>query len=103
MTAFDTDALTAVMVGDATFVERAAAIPGHQQGVPIIVVEEIVRGRLNVIRQAEAGKSRISIDRAYELFEETIRDVRRRVEEEPVRFIARGSETILGLSELLSI
>jgi tRNA(fMet)-specific endonuclease VapC len=76
MTAFDTDVVTAVMLGDATCVGRAAAIPGHQQGIPIIVVEEIVRGRLNVIRQAEAGKSRISIDRAYELFEETLRDVR---------------------------
>jgi hypothetical protein len=40
--------------------------------VPVIVIEEIIRGRLNVIRQAEAGKARISLERAYELFEETL-------------------------------
>jgi tRNA(fMet)-specific endonuclease VapC len=41
------------------------------------VVEELVRGRLNVIRQAEAGKSKISLERAYELFQETFSDARR--------------------------
>ena len=43
----------------------------------VLVAEEVLRGRLNIIRQAEAGKSRISIDQAYQLFEETIRDLRR--------------------------
>jgi len=33
--------------------------------VPIVVVEEILRGRLNVVRQAEAGKARVRIERAY--------------------------------------
>jgi tRNA(fMet)-specific endonuclease VapC len=37
-----------------------------------VVVEEILRGRLNVVRQAEAGKARVSIERAYELLAETI-------------------------------
>jgi tRNA(fMet)-specific endonuclease VapC len=77
MNAFDTDVLTEVLLGNTAFVMRASTIPVHQQAVPIIVIEEILRGRLNVIRQAEAGKSSISLDRAYELFEETIRDVRR--------------------------
>jgi tRNA(fMet)-specific endonuclease VapC len=45
--------------------------------VPIIVVEETMRGRLNVIRQAEAGKARISIDRAYELFQRAFHDFQR--------------------------
>ncbi len=44
--------------------------------MPIIVVEEIIRGRLNVIRQAEAGKSKVSIDRAYQLFQDTFDDFR---------------------------
>ena len=30
-----------------------------------------------MIRQAEAGKSKVTIDLAYQLFEQTIRDVRR--------------------------
>lgn len=76
MIAFDTDVLTGILVGRADYVERAATIAAHQQAVPVVVIEEIIRGRLNVIRQAEAGKARISIDRAYELFEETFRDFR---------------------------
>jgi tRNA(fMet)-specific endonuclease VapC len=77
MTAFDTDVLTEILLGNAEFVARASAIPDHEQAVPIIVIEEIMRGRLNVIRQAEARKSKISIEQAYGLFEETIRDFRR--------------------------
>jgi hypothetical protein len=57
-------------------VERATAIPAHEQAALIIVIEEIIRGRLNVIRQTEAGRPSVSIARAYELFEETFRDFR---------------------------
>lgn len=53
---------------------RAAAIPAHEQTVPVIVVEEILHGRLNIIRQAEGNNAKISIERAYALFEETFRD-----------------------------
>lgn len=77
MTAFDTDVLTEILLGDAAYVARAAAIPLQQQAVPVIVIEEILRGRLNVIRQAEAGKSKISLERAYELFQQTFTDARR--------------------------
>jgi len=35
----------------------------------------VIRGRLNTIRQAEAG-SRISIEQAYMLFEQTLEDFR---------------------------
>jgi tRNA(fMet)-specific endonuclease VapC len=77
MIAFDTDVLTEILLGDAAFIARAATIPVHQQSVPVIVIEEVIRGRLNVIRQAEAGKSKISLDQAYELFRETFSDTRR--------------------------
>lgn len=77
MIAFDTDVLTEILLGNTTFVQRAAAIPGHEQAVPVIVIEEIIRGRLKVIRQAEAGRANVSLARAYELFEETFRDFRR--------------------------
>lgn len=72
MIAFDADVLTEILAGDAAYAQRAALIPIQEQAVPIVVVEEIVRGRLNSIRQAEAGKARLTIERAYELFEETL-------------------------------
>ena|SRR3989442_2934964 len=77
MIAFDTDVLAEILLDNATFVQRAAAIPVREQAVPVIVIEEIIRGRLNVIRQAEAGRANVSLARAYELFEETFRDFRR--------------------------
>ena len=77
MIAFDTDVLTEVLLGNTAYVGRAAAIPLHEQAVPVIVVEEIMRGRLNIIRQAEAGRASISLARAYELFEDTFADFRR--------------------------
>jgi tRNA(fMet)-specific endonuclease VapC len=77
MIAFDTDVLTEVLLGNTAYVARAAAIPLQEQAVPVIVIEEIMRGRLNIIRQAEAGRVSISLARAYELFEETFTDFRR--------------------------
>ena len=77
MIAFDTDVLTEVLLGGATYAARAAAIPLHKQAVPVIVIEEIMRGRLNIIRQAEAGRASISLARAYELFEDSFTDFQR--------------------------
>ena len=76
MKAFDTDVLTEILLGDPTYVARAATIPPHEQAVPIIVIEELLRGRLHVIRQAEAGQAKVDLARAYALFEQTLRDVR---------------------------
>lgn len=74
--AFDTDVLTDILRGDPAVVRRAAAIPAGQQAVPVVVVEEIIRGRLNMIRRAEAGRAKITINQAYELFERTLDDFR---------------------------
>ena len=76
MKAFDTDVLTEILLGDPTYVARAATIPPHEQAVPVIVIEELLRGRLHVIRQAEAGQAKVDLARAYALFEQTLRDVR---------------------------
>jgi len=38
MTAFDTDVLTEILQGNTSFVQRAAAIPAHEQAVPVIVI-----------------------------------------------------------------
>jgi tRNA(fMet)-specific endonuclease VapC len=77
MIAFDTDILTEILVGAPEFVTRASGIPGHEQAVPVVVIEEIIRGRLQVIRQAEAGTACVDLARAYALFEQTLRDVQR--------------------------
>ena len=75
MKAFDTDVLTEILLGDPAYVARAATILLHEQTVPVVVIEELLRGRLQVIRQAEAGQAKVSLPRAYDLFEQTLRDV----------------------------
>jgi tRNA(fMet)-specific endonuclease VapC len=77
MKAFDTDVLVEILAGNPAFVHRAAAIPVDEQAVPGVVVEEVVRARLNTIRQAEAGKGRLTIPLAYELFARTFIELRR--------------------------
>src|SRR5436309_3551803 len=76
MKAFDTDILTEILAGNPAYAERLAQVPLDEQAVPIVAVEEIIRGRLNTIRQAEAGKARITIEQAYLLFERTLDDFR---------------------------
>jgi tRNA(fMet)-specific endonuclease VapC len=76
MKAFDTDILTEILAGNPAYVERIASVPLAEQLVPIVAIEEIIRGRLNTIRQAEAGKARVTIEQAYLLFEQTLDDLR---------------------------
>lgn len=76
MRAFDTDILTEILLGNPAYAERLAKVPLAEQAVPIVAVEEIVRGRLNTIRQAEAAKARITVEQAYLLFEQTLDDLR---------------------------
>jgi len=71
MIAFDADILSELLRGSPEYVRRAETIPAQEQCLPVVVMEEILRGRLNEIRRAEAGKSRISIERAYDLLQET--------------------------------
>jgi tRNA(fMet)-specific endonuclease VapC len=76
MKAFDTDILTEILTGNPDYAERIANLTVDEQAAPIVAVEEIIRGRLNAIRQAEAGKGRVTIDQAYQLFEQTLDDFR---------------------------
>jgi tRNA(fMet)-specific endonuclease VapC len=62
--------------GNRAYLARVANIPNDEQAVPIIVVGEIIRGRFNRIRQAEAGKAGITLERAYQLFEQTLDGIR---------------------------
>jgi tRNA(fMet)-specific endonuclease VapC len=76
MKAFDTDILTQLLRGNPVYTERLALIPVAEQALPVIAAEELLRGRLNTIRQAEAGKAKITIDQAYRFFEQTLEDIR---------------------------
>jgi predicted nucleic acid-binding protein len=76
MIAFDTDVFVELLAGNERYVALADGIPPHEQAVPIVVIEEIVRGRLNSIRRAESGKAGIDVARAYQLFELTITQLR---------------------------
>jgi predicted nucleic acid-binding protein len=53
MIAFDIAVLTEILLGDPTFVACAVTIPPHEQAAPVVEIEEIMRGRLQVIRQAD--------------------------------------------------
>ncbi|MEZ4867971.1 MAG: type II toxin-antitoxin system VapC family toxin [Caldilineaceae bacterium] len=75
MIAFDTDVLSLIFRGNLAYTQRVTAIPIVLQHVPIIVAEEIVRGRLDVVRKAEAGQAKISLEQAYHLFEEALMDL----------------------------
>ena len=52
MTAFDTDVFSEILLGNLAYVERLAKVSPDEQSVTIVTIEEIIRGRLAVIRQA---------------------------------------------------
>lgn len=47
MIAFDADVLSDVLAAHPSFAHRAAHIPIEDQAIPIIVIEEVLRGRFN--------------------------------------------------------
>ena len=76
MIALDTDILTLVLYGDAAVTARLNTVPIVEQGVPIVVLDELLRGRLAAIRQSEAGRGAKLTD-AYELLRRTLDDTRK--------------------------
>ncbi len=77
MMAFDSDVLTLIFLGDAGFFQKAAKIPGAERSIPIVVAEQMLRGGLHAVRQAEAGKAKAGIDVAYSYLEPTIAHMKR--------------------------
>jgi tRNA(fMet)-specific endonuclease VapC len=75
MKVFDTDILSLLVRGDPTCVLKAAMIPEAEQGVSIVTAEEVLRGRLDAIRQAQARKSKLSVDEAYRRLQRSITDL----------------------------
>ncbi len=76
MKAFDTDVLTLIATGNQATILKVALIPAVERSVSIVAAEQLLRGRLNTIRQAQMGKSKVSVDYAYGLLESTIADLR---------------------------
>lgn len=69
MTAFDSDILTLVWEGVDSYASRAALIPPADRGVPIVVAEEGLRGRLDQVRKADAGRIKVSLTAAYDFLQ----------------------------------
>jgi predicted nucleic acid-binding protein len=76
MIAFDTDVLSRLLHGDRSLLTRAAKLEPGEQSVPIVVLEEIMRGRLSSIRRAESRRTETPLEHAYELFERTFTRLR---------------------------
>lgn len=74
--ALDTDVFTDIMYGDPVLTVRLAAVPITEQSLPVVVIEEVIRGRFNVIRQAEAGRGQVTLEEAYARFQQSITDTR---------------------------
>src|SRR5438067_12417397 len=75
MTALDTDVLTLVLVGDPAYLTRLQGVAPTDRHVPVVAAAEVVRGWLNAVRRAEAGKGRTSLGRAFEKLEWGLRDL----------------------------
>ncbi len=76
MVALDTNILTRFWYGEPDIVRRIAALPASELSVPVVVLEEVLRGRLDAIRKAESGQSRLSLARGYELLGRSYADLR---------------------------
>lgn len=68
MNVFDTDILTDILNGVPAVVARGTTVPRDKQAIAIVSVEEVIRGQFNAIRQADAGRGRLTTPQAYELF-----------------------------------
>jgi len=69
MIAFDSDILTLVWEGVDPYASRAVLVPPADRAIPIVVAEEILRGRLDQVRKAEAGKIKVSLTGAYDFLQ----------------------------------
>lgn len=76
MTAFDADVLSDLFHGVPAMAARVAAVPANEQYVPIVVAEEILRGRLGAIRKSQAAPRWLTLERAYEEFGKSLTDLK---------------------------
>lgn len=76
MTAFDTDVLSELLLGTPAYVQRADMLLAADRVVPIVALEEVLRGRLDAIRRAQAGRIRLTLSRAYDHLRDALEDTR---------------------------
>ena len=65
MIALDTDIATLLFLGDQDVLHKLNAFPRKEIGLPIIVVEEIIRGRLDQIRKHQAKRDGRKLTDSY--------------------------------------
>jgi tRNA(fMet)-specific endonuclease VapC len=75
MTGLDADVLTLLAAGNPATRQRASAAPPNSLALPVVVAEQVLRGRLATVRQAQAGKGRFTLPQAYDLFAGAVRAV----------------------------
>jgi tRNA(fMet)-specific endonuclease VapC len=76
MNAFDTDVLSDILLGNTAYTARLNLIPEADRAIPVVVLEETLRGRLDGIRRAQAGRVKLSLNQAYDLFRDAVEDTR---------------------------
>jgi tRNA(fMet)-specific endonuclease VapC len=76
MSGFDTDVLSEILMGNAAYLQRLLLIPEADRAIPVVALEGVLRGRLDGIRLAQAGRIKLSLDRAYDLLRNAIEDTR---------------------------
>ena len=75
MTIFDSDIFSDLVDEVPSVVARASAVPRDEQAIAIVTAGEVIRGQLNTIRQAEAGRGKVSLAEAYDFLLTAIGDV----------------------------
>lgn len=76
MIAFDSDVLSLAWLNKEPYASHMLAIDEKDRGIPVTVAEELLRGRLDQIRKAESGRSKINLTAAYDFFEITLKALR---------------------------
>lgn len=69
MIAIDTDIASDLYLGDANVIQRLRAYPRTEIALPIIVVEEILRGRLSYIRKHQASRDADKLAHSYRMLQ----------------------------------
>lgn len=74
MSGFDTDILSELLAENVLYTQRADLIPAADKVVPVVALEEVLRGRLDAIRRAQAGRIRLTLELAYDHFRDALED-----------------------------
>ncbi len=72
MTALDSDLFTLFLQGHPAIATKVSTISSDELVLPVVVVEEVMRGRLSAIRQAQSKKKVKELAEAYERFIQTV-------------------------------